>query len=98
MPLTPPLDDEGRPIDPEQYERLCDREYAAREVEFRVERYVSPDNPELVAFRVIDSAGHIRGFIGFEFESMEWDLPERMLARVQRAAAAASRPDIRLVS
>ena len=31
MPLTPPCDDAGRPIDDEQYDRLTEREYRARD-------------------------------------------------------------------
>jgi len=96
MPLQPPCDDAGRPIDDEQYDRLTEREYRARE-EFRVERYISPENPELVAFRVVDNSGVVRGFIGFEYGAMERDLPARLLQRVQRAADIAPRPDLKLV-
>ena len=97
MPLTPPLVVEGRPIDPEQYERLCDREYAAREVEFRVEKYRDPENPKLIAFRVVDRSGTVRGRIAFEWSAMEIDLPERAIERVRRGAQICPRPDLKLV-
>lgn len=98
MPLQPPLDDEGREIDPEAYRALVERDYRARERDdLRVERYISPENPELVAFRVIDSAGKVRGFIGFEYEAMEKELPLRTLQRVQRAADISPRPSLKLV-
>jgi len=96
MPLTPPCDDAGRPIDDEQYDRLTEREYRARE-EFRVERYADPENPRLIAFRVVDASGVVRGRIAFEWEAMEPDLPKRALERVQRGASIHPRPDLRLV-
>lgn len=81
-------DDAGNPIDDETFDRLIEREYAERDRdELRVERYIAPENPELVAFRVVDREGHVRGFIGFEYGAMEWGLPERTLARVKRAAS-----------
>lgn len=82
-------DDAGRPITDEQYERLVERD------ELRLERYTAPENPDLVAFRVIDAHGKVRGFIGFEWDAMEKELPVRMLQRVQRSITP--RPDLRLV-
>ena len=96
MPLQPPLDDEGREIDCEQYDRLTEREYRARD-EFRVERYSDPENPKLIAFRVVDTSGVVRGRIAFEWAAMEPDLPKRALERVQRGASIQPRPDLRLV-
>jgi hypothetical protein len=82
-----PRDDAGNPMDYERYRARCEREAAEAE-ELRVERYEAPENPEIVAFRVIDRSGKVRGFIGFELDAMELDLPERTLERVRRAVAA----------
>lgn len=82
----------GKPLDADQWDRLLRSEEPD---EFRVERYVAPENPDLVAFRVVDRAGHVRGFIGFEYDAMEKDLPARTLARVRRAAMP--RTDLKLV-
>jgi hypothetical protein len=98
MPLHPPCDDAGNPMDCEQHQRIVDREYAAREAaEFRVQKYRDPENPKLVAFRVVDQSGVVRGRIAFEWAAMEIDLPERALARVQRGAQICPRPDLKLV-
>lgn len=88
----------GNKLDPDQWDRLIGKEYEAIRPagsDLHVERYIAPENPELIAFRVVDESGHVRGFIGFEMDAMEWDLPQRTLERVQRAALP--RPDIRLV-
>src|SRR4051812_36475646 len=92
-----PRDDAGRPIDYEKYQRIVEREYDAAEAEFRLERYQAPENPDLIALRVVDRSGRVRGFIGFEWDAMEMELPERLLTRVQRAAMAHPRPDLKLV-
>lgn len=70
----------GRPLDAD--ERIERRE----EVDdgLRVERFAFPGAPDLVALRVVDRQGRVRGVTGFEWDVMEADIPERMLARVRR--------------
>lgn len=83
-------------MDVEQFQRLVAKE-AREEDALRVERYSDPRNPDLVAFEVRDGLGRLRGFIGFEYDAMEQDLPERTLQRVQRGLAANPGPYLRLV-
>src|SRR5205823_5930529 len=57
----------------------------------RVERCAAPSD-NLIAFAVKDCTGRVRGMLALEMNAMEWDLPERLLARV-RCASGSPEPD-----
>jgi len=95
MPLTPPLDDEGRPIDPEQYERLCDREYREREA-LHLER-----GPALIrgneAVAVVDGEGQFVLKLILPTGAVDAEDERWLMARAQRIRSI-EKPDLRLVS
>jgi hypothetical protein len=91
MPLQPPCDDEGRPIDYERYDRMVEREYAAEEG-LHVERLLTIDE-SMVHLVVLDGRNRIRGALALAADAMTLDDPEWLLERVRRAL----RPDLRIV-
>ena len=90
-------DEAGRPIDPERYQRLLEREHAERERErYVVERYPSFADDKTMLCVMDRQTGKMLGGQILPTSTITEDDADYILARVKRDLPQPIRPDLKL--